>query len=159
MRKPTSATEFILRGLLLPLSHENLLLSFKPSQFFYELSRVSPYSEETIKTAYYRARRHGLVDVSDVTPRLTPKGRRLAAPFQTTKVSRQGKLLVIFDIPETQAYKRNEFRRLLQRLGFSQVQLSVWMSEYDHRQVVLEAIEELGLDAYVKFFEAAQLSS
>lgn len=141
------------------MSKENLLLSFKPARFFYELSQISPYPEKTIKTAYYRAKQHGLVEISDVTPRLTPKGRRLAAPFQTTKVSRRGKLLVIFDIPENQAYKRNEFRRLLQRLGFSQAQLSVWMSEYDHRQVVLEAIEELELGAYVKFFEAAQLSS
>lgn len=158
MREPRSATEYILRALLLPLSHENLLLSFKPSRFFYELSQTTPYAERTLKASYYRARQSKLIEkTSHDIPRLTPKGRRAAAPFQSTKISNNGKLLVIFDIPETRSQARHEFRRLLKSLGFSQVQLSVWVNEYDHRETVLEAISELNLVPFVKFYEAAEL--
>lgn len=142
----------------MPMSHENVLLAFKPGRFFYELSKISGHRESTLRSAYNRAHRRGLIEQNAKSyPRLTKKGRIEAAPFVSHKLSHRGKLLVIFDIPENKASLRRELRTLLKRLGFVQVQLSVWVTDMDYRTVIIDAVTELELEGYVEFYEAARL--
>lgn len=157
MAQPKTAREFILRGLFLPLSRQNVLLAFKPSQFFYELSRVSGYSEKTLRSTMSRAHKDGLIIMSDKVPTLTEKGQRKARPFTAQKLGKNARLLVAFDIPESRAPMRQEFRNLLKHLDFTYVQQSVWVTEYDHRDILKEAIKELELKDCVIIYEAAQL--
>lgn len=157
MAQPKTAREFILRGLFLPLSHENVLLTYKPSQFFYELSRVSHYSEKTLRTSMSRARKDGLIILEDKIPKLTEKGMKKARPFVAKKLGKNARLLVAFDIPESRTAMRQEFRTLLKQLDFTYVQQSVWVTEYDHRKILREALEELELEDCVVVYEAAQL--
>lgn len=141
----------------MPLSDENLWLAFKPSKFFYELSKVSGYSEKTLRDTASRAKADGLIVRREHMLELTEEGRRKARPFVAEKLVQGGKLLVVFDIPEERVKIRHEFRRLLKSLDFTYVQRSVWVSSYDHREILQEAIEEFGLSDEVVVYEAAQL--
>lgn len=158
MSEPRTATQFILRGLLLPFSRENLLLAYKPGRFFYELSKISGHREQTLRIAFSRAQQSGLIEFDEAAlPRLTAKGRIKAAPFRSDKLTHKGKLLVIFDIPVNRGSTRRDFRQLLKNLGFKQVQQSVWVTEFDRRDIIIEAIAEYNLDGFVEFYEAARL--
>lgn len=158
-KRPKTASQFILRGLLVPFSEENMLLAFKPSRFFYELSKVSGYSERTLRATYNRAVRTNLLALDGNTvPRLTQKGLIAVSPFVTKKLSQKGSLLVIFDIPEHKRAARDYFRHLLKRLGFKQIQLSVWQSDQDHRDIVSEAAREFDITDNVQIYEAAKIT-
>lgn len=134
------------------------MLAFKPSLFFYELSRISGHPEKTLRASFRRAKLSGLIQVDDAAlPKLTAKGRLKAAPFVSKKLTHRGHLLVIFDIPEHRKGTRNEFRALLKNLGFKQVQQSVWVTGLDRREIIIDAINEFSLDGCVEFYEAARL--
>lgn len=158
MKKPLreqSALVYVLVALI-PYSKPNLLLAFRPSEFFKELQKISRYRQKTLKEAYWRGIRNGLISNSP-SPQLTKLGEKKAAPYIGTKLSREARLLVIFDIPEEESYKRQAFRNLLKAWGFYQVQKSVWQTSYDYRNLIMEAIEELNLSGYVEVYECARL--
>jgi DNA-binding transcriptional regulator PaaX len=150
-----SAMIYLLKALL-PYSRQNVLLNYKPRQFFYELARSSHYNETTLKTTFYRARKAGYVAGGEI-PRLTRHGRQKLQPFIAEKLGPNARLMVIFDIPEHTAYLRRRFRAILRELEFTQVQQSVWMTSYDHREYIRETIKELELEDYVQLYEAAHL--
>lgn len=141
---------------LLPYSRQNVLLNYKPHQFFGELARSSHYSEATLKTTFYRAKEAGYI-TDGAKPRLTKLGHQKLQPFIAEKLGPNAKLMVIFDVPENLAYLRRRFRTVLRELEFTQVQLSVWMTSYDHRACVRQVVVELGLEPYVQLYEAARL--
>ena len=66
---------------------------------------------------------------------LTPKGWLKYARYYSSHLHKQSKtpqkgkgFIVIFDIPEKQRHFRDTFRRVLYALGFSQLQLSVFLT-------------------------------
>lgn len=146
---------YVLKGLM-PYSHENLLLAFKPKLFFAELAKISNHSESALRAAFYRAQQHKLID-DGVIPRLTVLGRQELQPFIAQHLANNAELVVIFDIPEVIADIRRQFRLLLRNLEFRQVQQSVWATRYDYRGVIKEAIKELDLTDYVQMYEAVKL--
>ena len=142
---------------LIPYSKPNMLLSFKPGQFFNELEKVSRYKRSTLKKAYDRGMAGRMIDHSSKVPHLTKLGAKKVAPYVTARLEKQARLMVIFDVPETKANHRRELRMLLRELKFSQVQKSVWVTDFDYREVMIEAIKELGLIGCVEVYEAARL--
>jgi len=142
---------------LLPYSRQNVLLNYKPHQFFRDLARASQYSEATLKTTFYRARESGYITDSGSHPRLTKLGHQKLQPFVAEKLGKNGRLMVIFDVPQSRDHLRRRFRVVLRELEFTQVQQSVWMTSYDHRAYVREAARELGLQDCVQLYEAARL--
>lgn len=149
------ALVYILRGFM-PFTRENVLLSFKPARFFAEMEKVSGYSSATLKSTYYRARKDGLFEI-DVVPKLTEKGLRHVRPYVAKHLPNNGRLLVLFDIPENRTNARRAFRNLLRSLGLTMVQKSVWMTADDHRELILETIKALELDGYVELHESVRL--
>lgn len=147
---------YVLRALV-PYSRQNVLLNYKPRQFFKELEHISGYSEPVLKTALWRARQSDLVS-DDPIPQLTRRGLQKVEPFVARKLGSNAQLMVIFDIPEVRAGTRRQLRTLLRNLGFKQVQLSVWITVYDHTTTVREAIRSLGLEQDVQLYEAAPVS-
>lgn len=89
---------------------------------------------------------------------LTSKGLREIKPFIAKKL-KNAQLMVIFDIPERQASLRQQLRLLLKEWNFRQVQKSVWVTEYDYKDTLLEIIAEQRLKAYVQLYEAARINS
>jgi|SRR3989344_9077025 len=151
--KPKSALVFVLKGLV-PYSRENMMLAFKPNLFFNELEKISRYKRQTLETAARRAQEKGLIEISRQQQlRLTNLGRRRVRPYIATKLKGNGKLMVIFDIPEEKAIDRQRLRRLLRKWQFIQVQKSVWLTAYDFREALQEAVDELGLSGCVELYE------
>lgn len=158
-KKQDTALIYILKGLLVPYSDANIKLSFKPNLFFNDLERISNNKKQTIRNAYYKAIKHGLIEIgSDEVPRLTDKGRRKIKPYKPKYLGKAAKLIVIFDIPETEGYKRRHLRLLLRELSFEQIQKSVWGSSYDHRKYLKAEILEYGLDSYVEVYESRKIN-
>lgn len=157
--KPKSALAFVLLGLV-PYSRPNMLLAFRPNQFFNELEKISRYKQATLRAAYWRAQQQDLIkqkiEQDKNVVRLTEKGRRKIALFVAEKLKSDASLMVIFDIPEDQSSSRRKFRQVLKDWQFSQVQKSVWMTDKDYHEELIEVIKELGLDNYVELYECAR---
>lgn len=154
---PESTLQYLLLALV-PYSRPNLKLVFKPSLFFQDLDKIEKIKMANAKNAYYRAIRIGLIEIDESgIPRLTSKGRLKVQPFIAEKLSKNANLMIIFDIPEEESWKRRYLRLLLKELRFRQVQKSVWLSEYDHRELLVAEVEQNCLQDYVKMYEAACL--
>lgn len=155
-RKPKSSLEFIILGLI-PYTRPNLLLAFKPHQFFNELERLSGIPKENLKKTYTHAKRRGLISHSPDSTALSLKARQIAEPFIAAQLP-NARLMIIFDIPEAHRAQGRIFRRILRQLGCTQVQRSVWMTPRDYRVVLRETIDDLGLGRFVNMYAAEELT-
>jgi CRISPR/Cas system-associated endoribonuclease Cas2 len=127
--------------------------------FFDDLEKLDQIKsrKKAYRSAYYRAIRSKLIEINDAgIPVLTQKGRRKIKPYKSSMI-KGASLLVIFDIPESESFKRRRFRLLLKELKFYQVQKSVWQSSYDHRDHLRAEIADMNLEEYVKVYESAQV--
>ncbi|OGL29293.1 CRISPR-associated endonuclease Cas2 [Candidatus Saccharibacteria bacterium RIFCSPHIGHO2_02_FULL_47_12] len=150
-------TRYVLKALV-PYSKANMQLSFSPNKFFNDLERLDRINERTLRSAFYRAQRKGLIKIdSEGIPRLTPKGLTATKTYKPTKLGKNAYILLIFDIPESERRKRDHLRALLRELSFKKIQQSVWACRYDHREYLAAEIKEYGLENYVIVYEAAYL--
>lgn len=120
--------------------------------------RRKQYKQKSIETAFYRLRREGLIMVErkehDYSVLLTNKGKKRAGLVQLDflKVSvpkqwDQKWRFLMFDVKQTQRWKRDVLRSFLRRLNFVQFQKSVWIHPYDCEKEVKFLQELLGLNA------------
>lgn len=152
-----SAIGYVLSALM-PYTEANLRLTFKPHTFFNELEKISKLKDKTLRSAYYRAQEQGYLTVDARNrPVPTKKGEQYVRRFNPKRLGDNAFLMVMFDIPEGESWKRQHLRRTLQDLHFQQIQKSVWATEYDYRAVLKEEIDDLGMQPYVEIFEAARL--
>jgi len=59
--------------------------------------------------------------------------------------------IVVFDIPEKYAALRNRIRTLLKKIGFVQLQQSVWVFPYECEDLTLMIKKESDLSAYILY--------
>jgi CRISPR-associated endonuclease Cas2 len=144
---------------LIPYSKQSYNLAFNPHAFFNELDRLSKHSRNSIEIAYCRAKKNKLISINNDKIEISLKGMQIIQPFIAKKLSNDAKLMIIFDIPEDLAGKRQRLRNLLKKLNFEQIQLSVWLTNMDHRKIVLESIIELEIEQYVQLYEADRIIS
>jgi CRISPR/Cas system-associated endoribonuclease Cas2 len=156
-KEQTSCLRYILKGLV-PYTEANLKLTFKPGLFFRDLEKISGRKKRSFQNAYYQAIRQGMITFdTDGIPRLTDAGRRAIKPYQPAILPKPARLLVIFDIPEVDRWKRRQLRALLKELRFTRIQQSVWETTYDHREYLKEEIKRLGLKDSLIVYEAAPI--
>lgn len=152
MRKYTSSTHYIIASLI-PYTEPNLKLVFRPYEFFQDVSRLHKVSAAAARGAYYRAIKQGLVEADEEgVVRLTTEGKRRLERYEPRKL-KGASLMVVFDIPETARWKRDRFRAMLREFSFTQVQKSVWLTQFDCETYVKEELKDLRLDKEVKLFE------
>lgn len=149
---------YVLLGLV-PYTKQNLLLSFQPNQFFNELEKTSEYSKEALRKAYRRAERRGLVKTTGTTIEFSLPARQQIQPFVAQKLDKNASLMVIFDIPEERSQLRRQFRAVLRQLDFQQTQQSVWVSDFDHKDFLLEIIEDIQAGEWIQLYEAARITN
>lgn len=107
------------------------------------------------RRALYGLKSKGFVDYgrgrSDL--RITEAGlKRLQAlvPFYDQKRVWDGKLyLITFDIPEQKKSQREILRSYLKKIGCGMLQLSVWITPYDPREVLRDFVFRSGLQGMV----------
>jgi len=118
VRHISPTTKYVLKAFI-PYSKENLKLSFKPRLFFNELEKKTRVKERTLRSAYRRAINKGFIEVdNDNIPRLTKKGRLKLKPYAPSRLGKDAKIVIVFDIPEAERNKRNHLRLLLHELSF-----------------------------------------
>jgi len=155
-KKEDSTIKYVLKALV-PYTEANLKLSFHPNAFFDELDRISARKRSATRSAYYYSLRKKLIEFDDQgLPRLTEKGRRKIRTYKPKKLGKNAKILVIFDIPEKNRWKRDRLRSMLSGLEFERVQRSVWQSNLDTRKYIRTELQELGLEHNVKIYEAVE---
>lgn len=155
-RRPKTVVAHVLLGLI-PYTEENFALTFHPNRFFNELEKLHGLSHSQTKRAFCHAQRKGYIDTTGDRPVLLQQGQAIVAPYRAQWLGEHARLLVIFDIPEQRSASRTRFRRLLLRLGFVQVQRSVWSTDMDYRQIMLAAIKELDIESYTELHESIRL--
>ncbi|MEX2007944.1 MAG: CRISPR-associated endonuclease Cas2 [Candidatus Spechtbacterales bacterium] len=120
-------------------------------------------SEKKVRDSLYNLRKHGYVKVvgSGAERRLdlTKKGRGALRGYEVGSLvlSRRGTWdkkwrLVMFDIPEDERYARDVLRDKLKRMGFFQIQQSVWAYPYPCGKEVDVLCEYFGVQRYVLKF-------
>lgn len=120
-------------------------------------SSTRSYSYRHLQNTFYQARKAGLIDIdSRKQPFLTGRGQSMVDLYQPQKLE-NSQLMVIFDIPEQLASKRRSLRRTLQDLKFRQIQLSVWVTEYDCKDYLTSELAWLGIGEYVQMYEAVRI--
>ena len=140
-RQPRSALEYVLLALI-PYTKANFKLAYKPNQFFNDLELASRYKRKTLQNALSHAKNKGLISVTFDGIELTAAGRKKVKRFTGVKLKHNVYLMVIFDIPELMAGRRQKLRLLLRELQFHQTQKSVWISNFDYRDVLIDAVDE-----------------
>jgi DNA-binding transcriptional regulator PaaX len=144
---------------LVPYTKQNLLLTFKPKTFFYELEKSSGYNRKALNEAMRRGCKSGYIakEGKDYLE-ITELGMEIVQPFVASQLEKS-KLMVIFDVPEECAAARRQLRRTLQQWGFEQIQKSVWMTDRDHVGSVKRIIDELDLENDVQLYECSLIST
>jgi hypothetical protein len=152
-----SPLSFVLLGLL-PYTQPGLMLAFKPNTFFNELEKLSGHTKQSLQLAYARAQSKALITQHVSNFELSLGARQIVQPFIAKTLQNGGQLMITFDIPIEFNNRRRQLRSLLYHLGFKQAQQSVWISPMDHRLVLVESIQSLEIQDYVKLYEAAPVS-
>ncbi|MET0865818.1 MAG: PaaX family transcriptional regulator C-terminal domain-containing protein [Nakamurella sp.] len=106
-------------------------------------------AERRAGAAGYRLTEAGLRD-------LTTGDRRIFR--QATTVLDDGWVLAVFSVPESDRHLRHRIRTELSWLGFGTVSPGVWIAPRPLADPTRELLVEAGLDGYVTWFAAHQLS-
>lgn len=164
---PQTALRYVLESLI-PYTDANLKLAFSPNLFFNDLENIAKqkqrttekvYKKQTIRNAYYRAKRESLITFDQQSrPQLSATARYLLEPYHPIKLGDGSYILVTFDIPEKRRHDRNHFRGLLLQLNFTKVQKSVWKSQYDCKAILEVEIDYHHLHQYVHIYEALRIA-
>lgn len=84
---------------------------------------------------------------------LTNKGRIKLLENTDKKIDGKWRILS-FDIPEVLRKKRNQFRSSIKRIGYKQVQRSLWASPFIQADEVDLIIKELSIEKFVAYIVA-----
>lgn len=85
---------------------------------------------------------------------LTNKGKLtlLKRQLQLAPADSSVSTLVVFDIPESQRWGRDQLRRWLKDCGFKMVQRSVWIINRNVTQPLAKIVKQLKLSAWIRIF-------
>ncbi len=83
--------------------------------------------------------------------RLTKKGRLKLLENMVDKTLDGKWRMLSFDVPEKMRSQRDAFRKSIKRIGFRQVQKSLWACPYTHAEEVELSITEHKVDKYVAY--------
>lgn len=149
-----TTTKFLLEALLPDTRRKE---KQKRSELIAKLARQRDISPNSLQVAFKRAIKAGLITINEFAcPELTPKGRHTVLPFIAPTLP-GSVLMIVFDIAEADRRKRDHLRLLLKELSFRQVQKSVWITKFDHREYLQAEIKALGLEKEVQAYEANPL--
>jgi len=157
-QKQASVLKTVLLALI-PYTKQNLQLVFKPNLFFDELEKTSGLPKQSIRLSYRHAFNKKIIRIENGQIKLSLKARQIIQPFIAKKLNKDAQLMIIFDIPEQYAGRRQRLRNLLKQLDFKQIQLSVWSTNMDYREIIFESIAEIRIKKWVELYESAKIPS
>lgn len=123
---------------------------------FIEESSEYGYSSCRVNSTLYDLKRRNYLEYDQGdSVRLTNKAKIRIIDNIAKSSETDGKFrLVSFDIPETRKTDRNCFRRAIKRMGFRQIQKSLWVSDRNIGELVEMAAKEYKVSDFVAYFIA-----
>ena len=103
----------------------------------------------------YELKRHKYIEVDESGERairLTGKAKiKIVEKIVESSTIDHKFRFVSFDIPERLHYRRDQFRRTIKRMGFRQIQQSLWVADKNIGELVEIAAEEFKVSEYVAY--------
>lgn len=124
------------------------------SEYFRNSTKGLGISNRRISRMTYELKRQKYLEVDDGdSVKLTDKAKiKIIDKFTTTSPYDKKRRLISFDIPETKRRQRNGFRRCIKKMGFRQVQKSLWVCNKNIGDMVEIAVREFEIEDYVAYF-------
>lgn len=160
---PKKSQEFILYGIesllniLLDLTANaaNKITQSNLTDFVSDEIRISEVDVKRLSKSLYQLKRRGYLEVIEDSVALTNKAKMKMVDRISSNMQDDNKYhLVSFDIPEVMKRNRNRFRSTLKRIGFVQIQKSLWVSKKEVGELVEIAAEENGVGKFIAYFVA-----
>jgi CRISPR/Cas system-associated endoribonuclease Cas2 len=155
---PKSTLDYVIEGLI-PYTDDNLKLVFKPGLFFADLENISKqkHNKESYKQAYYRAIKNGFIEIENGFPKITSSGKKKIPIFKPAALDKKTFLMISFDIPESERYKRDRLRKILKSFEFVQVQKSLRVTKLNYLDLLKAEISYSNLEGFIKIYEAKEI--
>lgn len=121
--------------------------------------------DSTIYATLARLREKGLVSKKSDGWKLTEKGKTFYEQVQIKRKrdetmrrnrKREKGMIIAFDVPEHERYKRDWLREELVVLGFEPIQQSVWFGPAPLPEEFIEHLDKQGLVDCVRFFRVSE---
>lgn len=148
-------------SLLAPQLPAQILRNFLRGRKHFDRDKLKRFGRRLTRQGLVRMRERGNV----LSFRLTPEGQRLAQQIALEQliIPRPKQWdgawrIVLFDIPEHQRTARDALRATLRRLGFAQIQWSVFAHPYSCEKEIEQVVRAFHLERSVVLFTATTLS-
>lgn len=115
-------------------------------------------TSKQIANQFYELKRRNYIEIEsegEVSIKLTNKAKiKIIDKIIEGKVKDDKYRFISFDIPERLHYNRDMFRRAIKRMGFRQIQQSLWVIDKNISDLVEIAAKEYGVEEYVAYIVA-----
>ena len=141
---------FMLEMLInLPLS---LAHAFLDQKGFYERIELEGFIVDRFSQRLKDLEKRGYININNNSIEITKKGR-IHHLEKSHNNGVDGKWRILsWDIPESMSLQRNQFRRSIKRIGYKQVQKSLWACPFIKADAVDLVIDEYGVRKNVAYF-------
>ncbi len=131
------------------INQKDFYNKYEPSGLTYDIRKwISSLKQK----GYIEVSNQPKKDTAGKSIRLTNKAKLKLLDKISAKIKPDKKLRFIsFDIPEEIKYKRDRFRKSIKRLGFVQIQKSLWVIDKNVSEFVELAAKENKVDEYVAY--------
>lgn len=127
-----------------------------------------PWKQVNIGKELTRLSRRGLITIEQKGPaikiKITHQGKSLLQLIKVKEIKIEKQRtwdkkwrVVAFDVPEKENLSRNSFRAAIKRLGFIQVQKSLWVNPYPCTEAVRFLADAHRVSDYVSLFEGSYI--
>jgi hypothetical protein len=155
------ATEFVLSSVV-ALCEKSVGPTVSRDEIWEEIrdqSEVSDWGIKKFTQTLHNLKRSGLVTFNDKNSSVayTNKAKlTMIDHFAKQRIGEDCYRFVSFDIPEVLRKRRDAFRRAIKRMGFIQIQKSLWVINKDVSDLVELAAYEYNIEKYVVYLVSAR---
>jgi len=138
---------------------ETLICSFDRKNFYYLMTNNFPEKQLTVDNIchwIHNLKKRGYIRIEKTNNTesivFTDKAKLIVVDKLINKSPRNDYWhFVSFDIPERKRLGRDQFRRTIKRMGFKQIQKSLWVSDKNVGEYIEMASLEFGVSEYVVY--------
>lgn len=130
------------------------IFSANSTKLFYQRLRENKIEREKLSRQLNYLKDQGYIEYSrkkeQISVKLTLKGKIKLLESPNNKIDGKWRM-ISFDIPEEIRKTRNQFRSAIKRVGFRQVQLSLWACPFVKADQVIKIIDYYKVGEYVAY--------
>lgn len=145
-------------GLLINAADNFIVHKFNKRKYYNDYSDRTggKYNGKQMSNQFYELKRRGYIEETELEGeraiRLTDKAKlKIVEKIVARQPSDRRLRYVSFDIPERLHYQRDLFRRTIKRIGFHQIQQSLWAIDKNVGKLVEIAAKEYKVEDYIAY--------